>query len=52
MEMETHTSVFIPMGAAHLIGSEPYKKLLGDHNVYLQSITTVLNAGYTIHQQP
>ncbi len=39
--METHTGVFVPTGTAHLISTKPYKKLLGDHNIYLQSITTI-----------
>jgi len=41
MEMEMHTGVFVPTGTANLISAKPYKKLLGDHNIYLQSITTI-----------
>jgi len=41
MEMDARFGVFLPMGTAHLIGVEAYKKLLCDNNEYQQSITTV-----------
>jgi len=41
MELETQIGVFVPTGAVHMIGLEAYKKLLCDHNAFLQSVTTV-----------
>jgi len=41
MEMDARFGVFLPTGAAHLIGVEAYKKLLCDNNEYQQSVTTV-----------
>jgi len=41
MDLETCLGVFVPTSMVHMIGAEAYKKLLCDHNSFLQTIMTV-----------
>jgi len=38
---EKQIGVFVPIGAAHTIGSANYVKLLSDNNAFLQSVVTI-----------